>query len=284
MRSYLLILALGTGLAQAAPDEPARLVQLINALRAAPERCEGRPAQPAPPLAPQAALARVQPGFGRFLDQALEEAGYPVERADVIEVSGPQSAADAFAALRTSRCRSLLDPEFAAIGVRQDGTAWQIVLARPAPQDTFRQLRPDWQDVGRSILAAVNAVRGQRQTCGDANYEPAPPLTWNPALGRAALAHSQYMSANRHFSHRERNGSTAAERAQQAGYSWRRVGENIASGQESPEEAVAGWMASPGHCTNIMNPGFTEMGAAYALDPQRKHAVIFWTQVFGAPK
>lgn len=284
MRSFPLILFLAIGPAHAQADEAARLVQLINAVRAAPERCDGRQAPPVPPLAPQAALARVRLGFGRFLDQALEDAGYPVECADVIEVNGPEDAAGTFAALRASRCGALLDPGFASIGVRRSGTAWQIVLARPAPQDTFRQLRPDWEDVGKAVLAAVNTVRGQRQMCGDARYDAAAPLTWNPALGRAALAHSRYMSAQRHFSHRARNGSMAAERAQQAGYRWRRIGENIASGQESPQEAVAGWMASPGHCANIMNPAFTEMGAAYALDPQRKHAVIFWTQVFGTPK
>lgn len=284
MRRFLPILILVANQARAQADEPARLVQMINALRAAPERCAGRMPAPLPPLAPQDALAQVQLGFGRFLDQALEDAGYPVERADVIDVNGPQNAADTFAALRTSRCGTLLDPGFAAIGVRQTGSAWQIVLARPSPQNTFRQLRPDWEEVGKSILAAVNAARGQRQTCGDVSYDPAPPLAWNAALGRAALAHSQYMSANRQFSHRERNGSMAAQRTEEAGYHWRRVGENIASGQESPEEAVAGWMASPGHCANIMNPAFSEMGAAYALDLQRKHAVIYWTQVFGAPK
>ncbi|HCJ28080.1 MAG TPA: hypothetical protein DHV63_01935, partial [Pseudomonas sp.] len=60
-------------------------------------------------------------------------------------------------------------------------------------------------------------------------------------------------------------------------------GENIAAGQGSAEQAVSSWLASPGHCQNIMNPGFTEMGAAYATNP-RSAATIYWTQVFGTPR
>ena len=46
---------------------------------------------------------------------------------------------------------------------------------------------------------------------------------------------------------------------------------------------MAGWLASPGHCSNIMNPDFTEMGAAYAID-KSSAAGSYWTQVFGTPR
>ena len=49
------------------------------------------------------------------------------------------------------------------------------------------------------------------------------------------------------------------------------------------QQAVSGWLASPGHCQNVMNPYFTEMGAAYATNP-RSAATIYWTQVFGTPR
>ncbi len=54
------------------------------------------------------------------------------------------------------------------------------------------------------------------------------------------------------------------------------MGENIASGQESADEVVDGWMASPGHCANIMDPNFTEIGVGY-------YDGDIWTQVFGRP-
>jgi len=45
---------------------------------------------------------------------------------------------------------------------------------------------------------------------------------------------------------------------------------------------VAGWLASPGHCANLMNPAFSELGAGYAVDP-KSDAGIYWTALFGAP-
>ena len=77
--------------------------------------------------------------------------------------------------------------------------------------------------------------------------------------------------------------ATVRERATQAGYRWRTIGENIATGQGAPKQVVAGWLASPQHCSNIMQPAFTEMGAAYFVNRERDTA-IYWTQVFGTPR
>ncbi|HVL75822.1 MAG TPA: CAP domain-containing protein, partial [Noviherbaspirillum sp.] len=66
-------------------------------------------------------------------------------------------------------------------------------------------------------------------------------------------------------------------------YRWRRIGENVGSGQGDAARAVSGWLRSPGHCSNIMNPAYTEMGAAYALNRDGE-ALIYWTQVFGRPR
>ena len=62
----------------------------------------------------------------------------------------------------------------------------------------------------------------------------------------------------------------------------RQIGENIAAGQSSPGKAMAGWLASPGHCANLMNPMFTQVGAAYAADA-RSDEGVYWTMLFGAP-
>jgi uncharacterized protein YkwD len=92
------------------------------------------------------------------------------------------------------------------------------------------------------------------------------------------------MAGQRYFSHQGKAGRVVADRALQAGYRWRRIGENIASGQESPEEVVAGWLSSPGHCANVMDGRFTEMGAAYAINSARETLRVYWTQVFAAPR
>ena len=38
---------------------------------------------------------------------------------------------------------------------------------------------------------------------------------------------------------------------------WSGKAENIAAGQGSPQQVVAGWLASPEHCANVMNGRFT---------------------------
>ena len=57
------------------------------------------------------------------------------------------------------------------------------------------------------------------------------------------------------------------------------MGENIAAGQPTPESVVAGWLRSEGHCRNIMNPGFRELGLGFA---QGGTYGTYWVQDFGA--
>lgn len=264
----------------AAASAPA-LAALINAYRAAPGMCQGRHASVAPPLTPEAALARARIGTGMFLDQVLERAGFPVERADVISISGPPDAKAAMAAIQARHCATLLSTGYTAVGASHTDTEWQVILALPE-RPTFARTLPDWHEAGQAILAAVNEARARTRMCGEREYPATDPVTWNETLGEAALRHSRDMATRRFFNHRGSDGTLAPQRATQGGYAWRSVGENIASGQGSPEEAVAGWIASPGHCANLMNPGFSEMGAAYAVNPARH--ILYWTQVFATPR
>ncbi|WP_163830511.1 CAP domain-containing protein, partial [Pseudomonas viridiflava] len=103
---------------------------------------------------------------------------------------------------------------------------------------------------------------------------------WNATLGTAAQAHSQSMANNNFFDHKDREGRMPGDRAELAGYIGQQVGENIAAGQDTARKVVDGWLASPGHCANLMNAGFRELGAAYATDP-KSDAGIYWTAMFG---
>ena len=67
------------------------------------------------------------------------------------------------------------------------------------------------------------------------------------------------------------------------GYQEKLVGENIAYGPESVEEVVRGWLDSPGHCENIMDPRFAEMGIAYSTGQISRHG-LYWVQVLAEPK
>ncbi|MDY0976872.1 CAP domain-containing protein [Massilia sp. CFBP9012] len=259
------------------------LATLVNAYRANPGACDGLPAAATAALDQQPALAQVRIGAGTFIESALEQAGYAVAQAQAVYVTGPEDAQAAMNVLAQKYCKVLLSDRFSAVGSYREGTTWTVVLARPAPPLPSATY-PDWREAGRAILIEVNAARASARSCGKQAFPAAPPLSWNPALGDAALAHSRDMATGRYFSHRAKDGSQATDRALRAGYSWRRVGENIAFGQRSPREAVEGWLDSPGHCANIMNRDFTEMGAAYGVTPERQTGIIYWTQVFAAPR
>jgi uncharacterized protein YkwD len=261
----------------ASAQDGAGLARLINDYRGAPQLCQGRHTAPVAPLMAEPALTRVHIVTGTFLEQKLEDIGYPVERAQAISVTGPLDAQSALAAIVPQYCSVLLSTQFSNIGVLRSGSEWQVVLARPFIPPKL----PGWPQTGRTILDASNAARAAGHACGDRFFPAAPPLAWNQSLGQAALAHSQDMAQKRYFSHQGTDGTVVGDRARQAGYQWRRIGENIAAGLATPQEAVAGWLDSPPHCANLMDPGFTEMGAAYAISPASKTSRTYWTQVFG---
>jgi uncharacterized protein YkwD len=271
---------LAAALAATAPARADELANLINAYRAAPGTCDGASAAPVPMLNVEPALSRIRIGPGTFLESALQRAGYEAAHAEAITVTGPPDARGAMEIIAQKYCRTLRAADFAAVGTAHIGNDWQVVLARPVVIPPL----PEWPDAGRDILALVNAARAQPRTCGTQAFGPAGPLIWNPLLGQAALVHSTDMAQKHYFNHKQPDGSVPADRATRAGYRWARVGENIASGQRTPEEAVASWLDSPGHCANIMNPTFTEMGAAYAINPQNRNRTVYWTQVFGTPR
>jgi uncharacterized protein YkwD len=83
--------------------------------------------------------------------------------------------------------------------------------------------------------------------------------------------------------HQGRDGSSPAQRVTRAGYQWTAVGENVAAGPGTAEEVMADWLASSGHCANIMSAQFSEMGAAFVVNAQDAYGV-YWTLSLAAPR
>ena len=95
-------------------------------------------------------------------------------------------------------------------------------------------------------------------------FTAAPPLSASRKLNDAAAGHARDMARRKFFDHRGDDGSQPKDRVIRAGYQPRLTGENIAFGPESAEEVVAGWLASPGHCANIMDSRFQHIGVGLA--------------------
>lgn len=103
-------------------------------------------------------------------------------------------------------------------------------------------------------------------------------LRINEQLDQAADLHTQDQANMDKMSHTGSNGSTMAERIQDAGYQYSTAGENVASGYLDAEAVVAGWMGSEGHRANILNSSFEELGVGYGTSADGS---TYWTQVFG---
>lgn len=111
------------------------------------------------------------------------------------------------------------------------------------------------------------------------------PLTLNLELNAAAQNHSQDMAIGDYFSHTGENGSLPWDRAKVVGYEALSMGENIAAGYSTPASVVQGWIDSPGHRANMLNPDFKELGVGYYFLESDTGAVNYyryWTQLFGS--
>lgn len=147
-----------------------------------------------------------------------------------------------------------------------------------APPTTVGDPTSPDADIQRQVLELTNAERA-RAGC------PAVALT--PVLNRVADAHTADMAAHGYFSHEGRDGSRPWDRVAAAGYQARGAGENIAQGQRSAADVVAGWMSSPGHRRNMLNCSWTELGVGYTNGGRSGNSrvqPIYWAQVFAVPR
>ena len=121
------------------------------------------------------------------------------------------------------------------------------------------------------ILTLVNAERrrhGLRE------------LALNPRLDQAAKLHARNMATFRKMAHvlPESRFPTLTHRAQYVAYPYSTIAENIALGYSDAESVVKGWMASPGHRRNILNPAVSEIGTGVVGSSK---GALYFCQVFG---
>jgi len=255
------------------------LYQDINRFRASDTTCARAPDLPPLVVKPQLERAAAALASGGTLDESVKATGYRATRSVYIRITGGGGRQQRLAMLERRYCAQLLDPASTDIGIYQDARQLWIVLATPfAPR-----VSGSAEAAAQKVLALVNSARATPRNCGGKFFQAAGPLRWNDTLARAARWHAEDMARHSYFSHDGRDGSNPGQRAASAGYRYRTVGENIAGGQVTPNEAVASWVKSPAHCANLMNPAFTEMGVAFAVNAASDIGV-YWAQVLGAPR
>jgi uncharacterized protein YkwD len=105
-------------------------------------------------------------------------------------------------------------------------------------------------------------------------------VAWEPRLAEAARLHSRYLAETGRLGHTGRHGSSLGERVRAAGYQPRAWAENVALGQRTAAAVIDAWLESPGHCANIMNPAYTDVGAAAVRGEDGR---LYWTLVLATP-
>lgn len=134
------------------------------------------------------------------------------------------------------------------------------------------------------LMQRINAYRASGASCGSyGSFAPTTALTWSDPLQGAAARHSKDMATKNFFSHTGSDGSNAGTRITQAGYSWSTWGENIGAGYGTVQAMVDGWMASPGHCANLMRPAFKHVGVACVSNNTSTYKK-YWTMDLAAPR
>jgi hypothetical protein len=127
-----------------------------------------------------------------------------------------------------------------------------LVCLATSQSDAQRTPGRGQPDAADQLLAMANHARARAG---------APPLVWDPALAAAARRHCERMVAEGPIAHRYGGEPDLSERASMAGAHFSLIEENIALGQY-PAQVHDGWMNSPGHRRNLLNPEVDRVGIA----------------------
>jgi uncharacterized protein YkwD len=122
----------------------------------------------------------------------------------------------------------------------------------------------------REMFALIN---GDRAAAG------VPALAWDDRLAAIARAHSRDMASNHFVAHVSPTTGDAGARVKRAGLQATLVTENVGEAYGA-RQAHAGFMASPGHRANVINPQLTRLGIGVVVPREGRGASLFITQLF----
>jgi hypothetical protein len=92
-------------------------------------------------------------------------------------------------------------------------------------------------------------------------------LSLNAKLDAAAQACADDMAARDYWSHYTPEGNPPWIWVSAQGYAYQKLGQNLATGFSDEQATIDGWMNSPPHRENLLDPSFTEVGFGYANNP-----------------
>lgn len=148
-----------------------------------------------------------------------------------------------------------------ACGSSSDTANTANVAANAAATPRSAETTPT-SSLTQQAVTQINAIRATARNCGGISFAATSPVAGNGKLEAAAGLQAQYMQTINTLTHLGSGNSGIGDRITSAGYVWNAAGENVAVGHETLADVLQGWVESPGHCANLMSPGFADVGIA----------------------
>ncbi|MBE0558261.1 MAG: CAP domain-containing protein, partial [Proteobacteria bacterium] len=143
----------------------------------------------------------------------------------------------------------------------------------PEPSKPIRSVPTREVLTGQAIITLTNNTRALNGLS---------PLKANPLLNAIAESRAKDMLEKQYFAHVSPTGEQASDIAQNIGYHYKIIAENIGSGNfYTNQKIVDGWMQSPGHRKNILTRDIKEMGAAVLKGDMKGAETYITVQIFG---
>lgn len=147
----------------------------------------------------------------------------------------------------------------------------EVTKPAPAPAPAPAPVENKNTAVSSYEQKVVELVNVERQKAGLSS------LSLDAAVSNVARIKSKDMADNNYFAHQSPTYGSAGDMLNKFGIKWSAWGENIASGQRTPEAVVTAWMNSAGHRANILSSNYSKIGVGYVTNSS---GTPYWTQIF----
>lgn len=128
----------------------------------------------------------------------------------------------------------------------------------------------------RALLQMANRFRAEHGVA---------PLAWDSALARAARVHARRIAAEPgDLEHQYPGEADVITRASREGAHFAAIAENLAGRGQNPAQLHQGWMNSPVHRANLLNPKMNAVGIGVIERKGLLYAVEDFAQTVSAPK
>lgn len=133
-----------------------------------------------------------------------------------------------------------------------------------------------------AISAGINAEAVLSRTTAVRASRGASSLRVDPHLAVAAQRRAEEIVRAAHFAHVRPDGSSFAQLAEELGYPYERLGENLAIDFLHERPMVDAWLASPHHQRNLLAPTYGDTGVGVASGAVNGIPTIVVVQLFGS--